>query len=421
MVEKAADFIRDHKDEPFFMYYAINVPHYPYQPAKRWREHYKDLPMPRRDYAAFVSTMDARVGRLLTVLDNEGVKDNTIIIFLSDHGHSCEERAFGGGGYSGPYRGAKTSFFEGGIRVPAMIHWPGKMSENSVVDLPAYSMDILPTIADLCGIETLPEGVEGLSLKPILNEESGPQHEAMYWKLGRQWAVAQWPWKLIGNPRDPSNKYPLDPEWDRLFLSNLHKDSTEAINYASAYPEKVAALKELYLSWGYGTSEEVGWNPMPLQNLAMGARIDLFRGPAMPFATEHKDILVDNRRGDYDRSSGLWLALETENLSAEIDLDSLRNIHYVALRCLQDTANGIFLPSVVHFTFSADGEEWRQSASVATPESLAKRPLHIYQYGTYPGVYARYIKMEAVNGSVAPNGSHHTAGGWLYIDEIIIQ
>jgi arylsulfatase A-like enzyme len=421
MVEKAADFIRDHSDTQFFMYFAINVPHYPYQPVKKWREYYKDMPMPRRDYAAFVSTMDDRVGRLIEVLEDEGLADNTIIIFLSDHGHSCEERAFGGGGYAGPYRGAKTSFFEGGIRVPAIMRWPAVLPEQIVLDAPAYSMDLLPTIAELCGIETLPEGIEGVSLKPAIEGKPVNGHDMMYWKLGDQWAVAKWPWKLIGNPRDPSNKYPLDPEWDRIFLSNIEKDSTEALNYASAYPEQVAALKDLYLSWEYGTPEDVDWNLMPLQNLATGARIDLFRGPARPFTTEYRGALLDNRRGDYDHDSGRWLAFDTDNLSAEIDLDTVRNVRYVALRCLQDTSHAISLPSVVHFAFSADGEEWRESASVPTPSSLRNRAHHIYQYGTFPGINARYIKIEALNGSAQPSGQPEARGAWLYIDEIIIQ
>ena len=84
MAKKAEGFIRKHKNNPFFLYYAINIPHYPLQPTKKWREYYKDLEMPRRDYAGFVSTADENIGKLIELLDELRIRDNTIVIFLSD-------------------------------------------------------------------------------------------------------------------------------------------------------------------------------------------------------------------------------------------------------------------------------------------------------------------------------------------------
>ena len=113
MAEECEAFLDKHADRPFFIYWANNVPHYPLQGTAKWREVYKDLPSPRDKYAAFVSTLDERIGRVIAKIDELGLRKNTLIIFQSDHGHSTEERTFGAGGYCGPYRGAKACLFEG--------------------------------------------------------------------------------------------------------------------------------------------------------------------------------------------------------------------------------------------------------------------------------------------------------------------
>src|SRR5690606_31500601 len=113
MAAECIEFLQQERDRPFFLYWAINVPHYPMQGTDRWRKHYAHLEAPRRMYAEFVSTMDERVGQVLDVLEQQGLAENTLVIFQSDHGHSTEERAFFGGGNAGPYRGAKGCLFEG--------------------------------------------------------------------------------------------------------------------------------------------------------------------------------------------------------------------------------------------------------------------------------------------------------------------
>ena len=134
-------FATEDKEKPFFIYWAVNIPHYPLQPSEKWLDYYADLPNPRRMYAAFVSTFDDYLGELRTFLAAEGLADNTILIFRSDNGHSMEERTFRGGGYSGPYRAGKFSLFEGGIRVPALICWPKELPQGEVRDQVANTAD----------------------------------------------------------------------------------------------------------------------------------------------------------------------------------------------------------------------------------------------------------------------------------------
>ncbi len=267
MCKKAIDFFEEHSHEPFFLYFAINLPHYPLQPTDKWREYYKDLPMPRRDYAGFISTIDERIGKLLKALDNLRLLENTIIIFQSDQGHSCESRAFNGGGNAGPYRGAKASLFEGGIRIPAIISWPEKLPTSMVNDVASINYDWFPTIAELCGIESIPEAVEGKSLLPVILDDAPSQHEVFHWKLGKQWAVRSGSWKLLGNPSDPSKKFPLDGENDQLFLVNLAEDIGEENNLIKQYPDIANELINKHLEWEFGNPSDIPVSLLSIKNL----------------------------------------------------------------------------------------------------------------------------------------------------------
>ncbi len=169
MVAEGIKFIEASQEQPFFLYWAINAPHYPLQGTDKWRKRYQDLPSPRRQYAEFVSTVDEKIGELISTLDRLGLRQNTLIIFQSDHGHSTEERAFWGGGNAGPYRGAKACLFEGGLRVPAIVSLPGKIPAGQVRSQMATGCDWFPTIADLCDVELANATLDGKTLTGLLN------------------------------------------------------------------------------------------------------------------------------------------------------------------------------------------------------------------------------------------------------------
>ena len=255
MVLEATNFIQQNRGRPFFLYWPINTPHYPLQGTGEWRDRYATLPAPRRMYNAFVSTTDERIGQLLNVLKTFGLEKNTIVIFQSDHGHSAEERTFGGGGSAGPYRGAKFSLFEGGIRVPAIISYPGKIPAGEVRTQFATSVDWLPTIAELCNVKLPDRKIDGASLRGVIhgNEKKSP-HSTFHWQSGRglgrkpQWAVRDGDWKLIGNPNDTSNKAPITSD-DSRFLVNLAADVSEMKNLAAQHPQIVTRLEKLHDEW----------------------------------------------------------------------------------------------------------------------------------------------------------------------------
>jgi arylsulfatase A len=232
MVKEAGEFIDQNKENPFFIYFALNTPHYPYQGSPEWLEHYKDLPYPRNLYAAFLSTTDDRIGSLLKKVDEAGLAEDTIIIFQSDHGASEEVRAHNGGGSAGPHRGAKFSLYEGGIRVPAIISWPGKLPQNESRNQVATGCDWYPTLMELCGVPAPAHKIDGKSLVPVLKSKDRPTaHESFNWKSGKAVAIREGKWKLIMTG-------------EKVELYNLPSDLGEANNLVKKDPEVVERLQK---------------------------------------------------------------------------------------------------------------------------------------------------------------------------------
>ncbi|MDF1824863.1 MAG: sulfatase-like hydrolase/transferase [Verrucomicrobiales bacterium] len=255
MVEELKGFIENHQEDPFFVYWAINWPHYPLQGSSKWREKYADLAHPRDKYAAFVSSTDELLGELLDHLVSLDLREDTIVIFQSDHGHSVEERTFGGGGSAGPYRGHKSNLFEGGLRVPAVVSWPGGgIPQGEVREQFVTGLDWYPTLAEWTGA-TVPEEhvMDGKSISRVVRFDDGSPHEDFYWRLGAnpekaKWAVSKGDWKLLGNAIEmvvAEGREPLSKSDRELFLVNLKEDVGEARNLREAHPEMVKELLQL--------------------------------------------------------------------------------------------------------------------------------------------------------------------------------
>lgn len=249
MVKEASAFLEKNSQNPFFMYFAMNTPHYPYQGSPEWLEFYdkKGIQYPRNLYAAFISTMDEKIGLLLQKLNELELRENTIIVFQSDNGFSTEERAHFGGGNAGVLRGSKFSLFEGGIRVPAAISWPTGLKAGEVRDQLAVNADWMPTLAELCGIELDSSDLDGKSLVPILYDKNQlTLHKEFCWQNRIHWAARKGNWKLLGNPAIRGVEFSAK---DSLFLVNLKNDPGEMRNLASEYPEKVKDLSRQFEVW----------------------------------------------------------------------------------------------------------------------------------------------------------------------------
>lgn len=244
MVRESVRFIEENKDQPFFLYVPFNLPHYPIQPDPAARQRYSHIDNEaRREYAAVITTLDDRVGAILAKLDELQLRDDTIVIFLSDHGHSTEERS-GGGGSSGGLRGGKMTLWEGGLRVPACISWPGQIQANQVRRQPVTAMDLLPTLAEFCDAPLPDVLLDGKSLADLCaSDDAGAPHEVMHWVYGDEWAVREGPWKMVVNGQD-------------IFLANLALDPTETINHQASHLHIQMHLIDRHNAWSLELSRD---------------------------------------------------------------------------------------------------------------------------------------------------------------------
>ena len=263
ITERALQFVERNRESPFFLYLGFNVPHYPEQALKEHSELYKDLPMPRRSYAAIITTTDHYIGLVLKKLDDLKLTENTIVILQSDTGHSVEDKnaiknddhtsglpkghyysAHGGGGNTGKWIGAKGSFLEGGVRVPSIVSWPAKLPKGVVRDQAVTIMDWLPSLIEWCGVEDLKVKLDGRSLQPIIDSpDTKSAHPVIHFQWQRRWAVRSGDWKLIGtNARKAGDTV-------NYSLHNLVEDKPEVKNYAAEKPELVKRLTALHREW----------------------------------------------------------------------------------------------------------------------------------------------------------------------------
>ena len=236
--DESVNVIKANKNRPFFLYLAHWGPHTPLQATREDYEAVGDIkPHRKRVYAGMVRAIDRSVGRILDTLAEEGLSDNTMVIFTSDNG---------GAGYIGipevnqPFRGWKITMFEGGLRVPMMIKWPSKIAAGTVVETPVAHIDVMPTIAAAAGASQ-PAGVviDGLSTLPLMINQDAANwtRETLFWQNGHYQVVRHGDWKLQVNDR------PTDGLQHWLF--DLAADPTEQQNLAASRPNIVKQLKDL--------------------------------------------------------------------------------------------------------------------------------------------------------------------------------
>jgi arylsulfatase A-like enzyme len=265
MVARSLAFLDENKDRPFFLYVPFNIPHYPEQALAQHEALYAGMKDPnRRCYGAIVTTTDHYIGKILDKLGEHGLRENTIVIFMSDNGHSEEttyrirvekhtsglpkEHFYGasGGGSNGRWIGRKGEFLEGGIRVPAIISYPARLPQGEVRDQVITAMDWYPTVLGLCGIERAADAprFDGHDILPIIESAEARSEYAglLHFAWGSQWMVRDGDWKLIGRDGPKGGKV-------KMTLHNLADAEPEAKDYAGEEPELVAKLKARHDDW----------------------------------------------------------------------------------------------------------------------------------------------------------------------------
>lgn len=258
-VHHAEGFIREFKDEPFFINLWLHEVHTPHLPQDRYMEKFKHLPEAEQVYAAVIAEGDEAVGRILDLLKELDLDENTLVVFSTDNGpeHSTDDKDHKGQGlgkfYSvgetGGLKGEKRSLFAGGIRVPFIVRWPGVVPEgidDSTTVVTA--VDLLPTFLEVAGVE-LPEGDEpdGESVFAAFKGEPFQRSKPIFWEW-RGGDRLPYTWPSLG-VRDGKWKLLVNRETGQMELYDLESDWAEKMDLAARYPEVVEALYAKLMAW----------------------------------------------------------------------------------------------------------------------------------------------------------------------------
>ncbi len=285
ITNEAIAFIEKHKDEPFFLYVPYSAPHTPFQAPKSFVERFASEPdLNKRVYYAMISALDDEIGRILSALNERGLSENTLVFFASDNGGAT----YTGATENAPLKGGKFTLFEGGLNVPMMMMWRGKIEEGRVVNEPVTLMDVFATSAAAAGIPlpedrhydcanllplvAIPHGAAvrsedgGKAALPERNQGNGqtaagtpgeqtahiigsggagrPLHDALYFRSGFNKAIRQGKWKLLVFGKDK-----------RIELYDLENDRNEKHDLAAEYPDIVKSLEAKLLEWETGLQD----------------------------------------------------------------------------------------------------------------------------------------------------------------------
>lgn len=239
ITDDAVRYIEKSSGSPFFLYLAYTAPHY----GKGWdgekkqsqnvlqskpadREKFKAIKdADRREYAGMIAAMDEGIGCVLTTLRQRGLETNTLVIFTSDNGGDPHY-----GGSNDPFRGRKSELFEGGIREPCLMVWPGRIQAGSVIDEPATALDFFPTFCELAGAQAESSGLDGNSLVCLLLQKQPLPPRDLFWQSSKEVALRRGDWKFVRRA-------------SKEMLFNLRQDSAETKDVAAAHPELLGALK----------------------------------------------------------------------------------------------------------------------------------------------------------------------------------
>jgi arylsulfatase A-like enzyme len=250
IAERALRFVREHRDEPFFLYAPFTLPHGRFEVPNDDPYGSRDWPQEEKNFASMVTRLDGYVGRIMALLAELNLDRDTIVFFASDNGGiSGEGHDVARFRSNGPFRGEKTTLYEGGIRVPMIVRWPGHVAEHTTSDVPWGFWDVMPTLAALAG-SSAPAGLDGASMLPAIlgDKNARPSRQFFYWEHqtfnqktnqlredAMVQAVRMGDWKAVRlKPGAP------------LELYDLARDVGETQNVAAAHPDVVAKI-EAYL------------------------------------------------------------------------------------------------------------------------------------------------------------------------------
>jgi arylsulfatase A-like enzyme len=249
--QEALAFVeRQPKTQPFFLYLAHGAPHYPMIAPKKYLDRFPaSMDIDRRLHAAMLAAVDDGIGEILDLLKKRGQDRDTVIFFQSDNGSTSEARADSKGrpyrgGSNKPFRGFKGGLFEGGIRMPALMSWPGVIPAGKTVDEPGQTMDIFPTFLQWAGA-SIDTPIDGLDVRAMVAENARTPHREFFWEYQGQLAIRSGEWKLMLDAREGLGDPITAPKW----LSNLREDPSETKNWVDQAADVARRLEQRLTEW----------------------------------------------------------------------------------------------------------------------------------------------------------------------------
>jgi arylsulfatase A-like enzyme len=441
---KAVDFIKRHKDKPFFLYVAHSMPHVPLGVSSKFRGKSE-----QGKYGDVIEEIDWSVGEILHAVSNAGLDKDTLVIFSSDNGPWL---LFGNhAGSALPLREGKGTMWEGGARVPCIMRWPGHIPAGSVCKKIATTMDLLPTIVAICGADLPTQKIDGVNILPLMEGDvnANPRDTFFYYYGGELQAVRSGKWKLHfphsytamdgGVPGKDGHPGHYVTRKTGIELYNLDDDISETRDVASEHPDIVARLTALgdvaRAELGDAITGVRGSGVRPpgragsargghVPNLAEGKTITLLYPCSQRYPGTGDNTLIDGIRGSLDHSDGTWQGFEGVDLDARIDLGEAAKIRNVTVSFLENEGSWIFLPKDVEISVSGDGKTFDVIKRMTIPLKGFDPAPHVQEVSSDAPISnpVRYIRVIGRNVGVCPSW-HPGAGGkaWLFADEIVVK
>lgn len=244
--DEAIRFIEQTPTQPWFLYVSFNAVHSPHVASEKWLAKFRHLPKRDADYAALVAEADEAVGGIMRRVRELKLEENTLVFCLSDNGGAAPQAEMGG------LRGHKWEVWEGGIRVPWVVQWKGRIPAGRVISTPVIQLDIMPTMLSAAGVTPPADWqLDGADLLPVLEGRATMlAREALYWRFGPQYAVRQGDWKWVKAAKDT-----------KPMLVNLAADPGELRDLSASDPARAAAMEALWRKWNAGMSPERWHDP----------------------------------------------------------------------------------------------------------------------------------------------------------------
>lgn len=440
---KAVEFIENHKEEPFFLYMPHSMVHVPIAVSEKFKgKSGKGL------FADVMMELDWSVGKILKTLKENGLDENTLVIFTSDNGPWLN---FGNhAGSAGPLREGKGSMWEGGPRVSTIMRWPGKIPEGTEINQIASTIDILPTLAEITGAALPEKKIDGVSILSLMigQKEANPRNQFYYYYGGDLIAVRKDNWKLVF-PHTYRSYEGVEPKNDgfpgpygkgevtELELYDLDNDIGETNNLVAQYPKIVEELKII----GDLAREELGdriqnkkgkavrkpgrryQEKKEVNHLAVGKSISIKSEYSFQYSGHGDKTLINGVMGSLDFTDEEWLGFQGVDFEAIVDLEEFVKIKQIECNFMVIESAWIFSPEKVVFYGSEDGIKYNLIKTITKDNATDDNKHLVMKFITeLDNTTFRFIKIKAHNIGICPDW-HPGAGGkaWLFVDEIIVK